>query len=90
MQKCGLQKLQKGIGVLCRVKTWPQLMCCALIEELGVFIYRGERKREMRNQAEGYCSEGSMYVDYKLRNIYKVSSPFILQERGLVWSNNID
>ena len=36
-----------------RVKTWPQLMCCALIQEPGVFIYKGERKREMRNQAEG-------------------------------------
>ena len=38
---------------LCRVKTWPQLMCCALIQEPGVFIYKGERKREMMNQAEG-------------------------------------
>ena len=39
--------------LLRRVKTWPQLMCCALIYEPGVFIYRGERKREMKNQAEG-------------------------------------
>ena len=38
---------------LCRVKTWPQLMCCALVQEPGVLIYKGERKREMRNQAEG-------------------------------------
>ena len=37
---------------LCRVKTWPQLMCCALVQEPGVLIYKGERKREMRNQAD--------------------------------------
>ena len=34
---------------LCRVKTWPQLMCCALVWEPGVLIYKGERKRELRS-----------------------------------------
>ena len=29
-----------------------------------------------------------IYVDYKLKNNYKVSSPFILQEKGQVWSSN--
>ena len=31
---------------------------------------------------------GGIYVDYKLKNIYKVSGPFILQEKVQVWSSN--
>ena len=50
----GVEAAERNWSVsLCRVKTWPQLVCCALVYEPGVFIYRGERKREMRNQAEG-------------------------------------
>ena len=70
-----------------RVKTWPQLMCCALVLEPGVFI--GRRKEGDEESSRGIIFRG-IYIDYKLRNIYKVSSPFILQEKGLVWSSNKD
>ena len=48
---------------------------------------RGVRKEGDEESNKGIIF-GGIYVDYKLKNIYKVSSPFILQEKGLVWSSN--
>ena len=52
-------------------------------------LFIGEREEGDEKSSRGVIF-GGIYVDYKLRNIYKVSSPFILQERGLVRSNNKD
>ena len=54
-----------------------------------VSLFIGGEKEGDEESSRGVIFRG-IYVDYKLRNIYKVSSPFILQERGLVRSNNKD
>ena len=54
-----------------------------------VSLFIREKKEGDEESSRGIIFRG-IYVDYKLRNIYKVSSPFILQEKGLVQNSNKD
>ena len=54
---------------------------------MSLFIREKEEGDE--ESSRGIVFRG-IYVDYKLKNIYKVSSPFILLEKGLVQSSNKD
>ena len=53
----------------------------------GCLYLRGIRKEGDEELNRGIIF-GRIYVDYKLKNNYKISSPFILQEKGQVQSSN--
>ena len=53
----------------------------------GCLYLRGIRKEGDEELSREIIFRG-IYVDYKLKNNYKVFSPFILQEKGQVQSNN--
>ena len=53
-------------------------------------LYLQGREKEGDEESSRGVIFGGIYVDYKLRNIYKISSPFILQERGLVIKTEIE
>ena len=55
----------------------------------GCLYLRGIRK-EGDEELKREIIFGGIYVDYKLKNIYKVSSPFILQEKGQVIKSEIE
>ena len=86
--ECGLWKLQNGIGVFHYIDK-DLASAYVLCPRLGTrcLYLRGIRKEEDEESNRGIIF-GGIYVDYKLKNIYKVSSPFILQEKGQVQSSN--
>ena len=72
---------------LCRVKDLASAFVLFPCLGTGCLYSRGIGKEGDEELSREMIFRG-IYVDYKLENNYKVFGPFILQEKGQVWSSN--